>query len=43
MPAPASIRCVRPGVYELAPGYRPGMRVPVRVVASEKLLREMDD
>jgi len=43
MPAPASIRCVRPGVYELAPGYRAGMRVPVRVYASEKLLRDMDD
>jgi tRNA-splicing ligase RtcB len=43
MPAPASIRCIRPAVYELATDYRPGMRVPVRVFASEKLLREMDD
>ncbi len=43
MPAPVSMRCLRPGVYELAPGFRPGMRVPVRVYASEKLLHAMDD
>jgi tRNA-splicing ligase RtcB len=43
MPAPASIRRVRPGVWELATDYRTGMRVPVRVFASEKLLAEMDD
>jgi tRNA-splicing ligase RtcB len=30
-------------LYELAPGFRPGMRVPVRVFASEKLLAELDD
>lgn len=42
MPAPATIRRVRPGLWELAPGFRPGMRVPVRVFASEKLLAEMD-
>jgi tRNA-splicing ligase RtcB len=41
--APASIRRVGPGVYELGTGFRPGMRVPVRVFASEKLLAEMDD
>jgi tRNA-splicing ligase RtcB len=34
---------VRPGVFEIAPGVRPGMRVPVRIFASEKLLQEMDD
>jgi len=43
MPAPASIRCIRPGIWELGVDYRPGMRVPVRVFASEKLLAEMDD
>jgi tRNA-splicing ligase RtcB len=43
MAAPASIRRLRPGVWELATGFRAGMRVPVRVYASEKLLREMDD
>jgi len=43
MPAPPSIRCIRPGVWELGADYRPGMRVPVRVFASEKLLAEMDD
>ena len=42
MPAPASIRRVRPGVWELGTGFRAGMRVPVRVFASEKLLAEMD-
>ena len=43
MAAPPSIRCVQPGVYELGMDFRSGMRVPVRVFASEKLVREMDD
>ena len=43
MAAPASIRRLRPGVFELGTHFRPGMRVPVRVFASEKLLAEMDD
>ncbi|HTY19744.1 MAG TPA: RtcB family protein [Myxococcota bacterium] len=43
MAAPASIRLLRPGVWELGPEFRPGMRVPVRVFASEKLLQAMDD
>jgi tRNA-splicing ligase RtcB len=43
MAAPASIRCLRPGVFELGTGFRAGMRVPVRVYASDKLLAEMDD
>ncbi|MEM1534913.1 MAG: RtcB family protein [Candidatus Pacearchaeota archaeon] len=29
--------------YELAKDYKPGMKVPVRIIANEKLLREMDD
>jgi tRNA-splicing ligase RtcB len=37
------LRSVRDGVFEMAPGLRPGMRVPVRVFASEKLLAEMDE
>jgi tRNA-splicing ligase RtcB len=43
MAAPSLMRRVEPGVYELPSGYREGMRVPVRVFASEKLLAEMDD
>jgi tRNA-splicing ligase RtcB len=31
------------GVYELAPGLRPGMRVPVRVFASDELIEAMDE
>jgi tRNA-splicing ligase RtcB len=41
--APAAIQRVGPGIWELGTDYRPGMRVPVRVFASEKLLAEMDD
>ncbi len=47
MPGPARPRPplhpVRPGVFETASDVRPGMRVPVRVFASDKLLQEMDD
>ena len=43
MAAPAGIRSIGPGLWELGAGHRPGMRVPVRVFASEKLLAEMDD
>jgi len=40
---PAGIQRVGVNLYELAPGFRPGMRVPVRVFASEKLIAELDD
>jgi tRNA-splicing ligase RtcB len=43
MAAPAALRSVAPGVFELGVGFRPGMRVPVRVYGSEKLVSEMDD
>jgi tRNA-splicing ligase RtcB len=43
MTPPKQLRSIAPGVYELAPGFRPGMRVPVRVFASPKLIDEMDD
>jgi tRNA-splicing ligase RtcB len=43
MTAPAQLRKIRPGVYELPQGFRPGMRVPVQVFASEKLIAEMDE
>jgi tRNA-splicing ligase RtcB len=34
---------VRPALYELSVDYREGMRVPVRIFATEKLLQEMDE
>jgi tRNA-splicing ligase RtcB len=43
MSAPRQLHPVGPGVYELGVGFRPGMRVPVRVFGSEKLVAEMDD
>jgi len=43
MAAPASLRRVGEACFELDVGYRPGMRVPVRVFGSEKLVGEMDD
>lgn len=43
MGAPTSLRRIGPGCYELGIGHRPGMRVPVRVFGSEKLVAEMDD
>ncbi len=43
MPAPSLIERVRPGLYELPTTFREGMRVPVRVFASETLLAAMDD
>jgi tRNA-splicing ligase RtcB len=42
MAAPPQIQNVAPGVYELPRSFREGMRVPVRVFASEKILAEMD-
>ena len=38
-----AIRPIGPGVWELGADFRTDMRVPVRVFASEKLLREMGD
>src|SRR5207237_8882126 len=43
MAAPAGIRRVDEAVWELPPTFRPGMRVPVRLFATEGLLGEMDD
>jgi tRNA-splicing ligase RtcB len=43
MARPAGLERVSEGVYELAPGLRPGMRVPIRVFASPALLDAMDD
>src|SRR6059036_658501 len=43
MAAPAGIRRVDESVWELPPTFRPGMRVPVRLFATEGLLGEMDE
>ena len=43
MAAPPGLRPIGPAAYELGVDYRPGMRVPVRVFAGEKLLAEMDE
>jgi len=43
MARPAGLERVSEGVYELAPGLRPGMRVPVRVFGSQALVDAMDD
>jgi tRNA-splicing ligase RtcB len=40
---PEQLEPVAPDVWELPVGFRMGMRVPVRVYASRKLLDEMDD
>jgi tRNA-splicing ligase RtcB (3'-phosphate/5'-hydroxy nucleic acid ligase) len=42
MPRPLGITRVGEAEYELGPGLRPGMHVPVRVFASEGLLDTMD-
>jgi len=43
MAAPDTLRRIGPAAWELAPGVRPGMRVPVRMFGTEDLVRAMDD
>ena len=43
MAAPSELKRIREGVYELAVGFRPGMRVPVRVYGTDELVAAMDD
>jgi tRNA-splicing ligase RtcB len=43
MAKPSQLRRIAPALYEVPIGFHPGMRVPVRVFGSEKLVREMDD
>src|SRR5690554_3704499 len=43
MAAPSALKRIREGVYELGVGFRPGMRVPVRVYGTEELVAAMDD
>jgi tRNA-splicing ligase RtcB len=42
MSAPASLARVGPAEWELPKGFRAGMRVPVRIFATEKLVQAMD-
>jgi tRNA-splicing ligase RtcB len=43
MPPPDAIRPIAEAVWEIAPTWRAGMRVPIRIYASPELLRAMDD
>lgn len=43
MPPPEVIQRVANAVWEVPPTWRPGMRVPIRVYATEDLLAAMDD
>jgi tRNA-splicing ligase RtcB len=42
MPAPAQLVRIGPAAFELGTGFFAGMRVPVRVFGTEKLVAEMD-
>jgi tRNA-splicing ligase RtcB len=43
MPPPDTVQRVAETVWEIPPTWRPGMRVPIRIFASEELLQAMDD
>jgi len=43
MPPPEGITRLGPALWELPATIRPGMRVPVRIFATERLVHEMDD
>ncbi len=43
MPRPTGLRQLDATTFELGPGFRPGMRVPVRLFASEALVDGLDD
>jgi tRNA-splicing ligase RtcB len=43
MPIPDQLQKISDTVWELPPSYKEGMRVPARIVATEKLVREMDE
>ncbi|MEK6760034.1 MAG: RtcB family protein [Deltaproteobacteria bacterium] len=42
MPRPSGIKRVAPTVWELPASYKPGMLVPARIYATEKMIDEMD-
>ncbi|MFH1410475.1 MAG: RtcB family protein, partial [Patescibacteria group bacterium] len=37
-----TIKEISPGIYEIPPSFKKGMRVPARIFASPKLLETMD-
>jgi tRNA-splicing ligase RtcB len=43
MSRPPGLLRIDPNTFELAPGFRPGMRVPVRLFASDELVAQLDD
>lgn len=43
MPLPKGVRKISDTVWELPASYKPGMLVPARIYATERLLREMDE
>jgi tRNA-splicing ligase RtcB len=43
MSTPPTVEQIGAALYELPKGFREGMRVPVRIFATEKLLAEMDE
>ncbi len=43
MPVPKGVKKISDTVWEIDANYKNGMRVPARIFATEKLLREMDD
>lgn len=42
MPIPQGIEQIAEAVWEVAPSFKPGMRVPARIVATRELLEAMD-
>lgn len=42
MPIPSEVTRISEVVWEVAPDYKPGMRVPARIYATEKLMLGMD-
>jgi len=42
MEAPKEIKQVSEAVWEIPKSYKQGMNVPARIIATEKLLRQMD-
>ena len=43
MPVIDSLQRISDTVWELPATYKQGMRVPARIIATEKLVREMDE
>ncbi len=43
MTRPSQLQKITDTIWELPPGFKPGMRVPARIYATEKLIDEMDE